>query len=163
MKPLQRGLLLPLTTFSSRSAPQMRRRLLNIQHLVWIRLEPLGRNRGRPALHVSPRFLTEGGKGVGSYFQLTLILQTFCWVGTSNLVIMNSWAWWNHLETFPPRGRTVIMHHCIMSRFLKWHYCSLTVESLQTHQLSLTQRKMTQKHRCLVESITESKGNNLPS
>ncbi len=140
MKPLQRGLLLPLATFSSRSANE-KRRLLNIQHLVWIRLKPLGRNRGRSAIHVSPWFLTEGGKGVGSHLQLILMLQVFCWVGTYDLVIMNSLAWWNHPENFSPCGHTVIMYHCVIPRFAKQHYCCLPLEGLETHQPCLIHTK----------------------
>lgn len=62
--------------FISVCAAKEERRLLNIQHLVRISLDPLGRNRGRFVPHVSPRFLTEGGKGCR--VQLTADLELFC-------------------------------------------------------------------------------------
>lgn len=98
MKTLKRSAPATRHLFIYICAANEKRRLLHIQHLVWIRLDPLGSNRGRFVLHVSPWFLTEQERAVGSYIQLTLMLQTFCWVGTFCLVIMNSWSWWNHPE-----------------------------------------------------------------
>lgn len=98
MKTLKRSAPATRHLFIYICAANEKRRLLHIQHLVWIRLDPSGSNRGRFVLRVSPWFLTEGERTVGSYIQLTLMLQTFCWVGTFSLVIMNSWSWWNHPE-----------------------------------------------------------------
>lgn len=151
MKTLERSAPATRHLFIYICAANEKKRLLNIQHLVWIRLDPLGRNRGRFVLHISPRFLTEGEKAVGSYLQMTLMLQTFCWVGTSDLVIMNSWAWWNHPESFSPCGHIVIMHHCVISRFIKWDYCSLPVYRLTSSAWFRQRHDVFVHSRCLVD------------
>lgn len=102
MKPLQRGLLLPLATFSSWCAQQMRKGGCWTSNILSeLDLNPWA-GTGGGLFSTSPLgFSRMEEKGVGSRLQLTLMLQTFCWVGTSDLVIMNSWAWWNHPEFLP--------------------------------------------------------------
>lgn len=119
MKTLQRVVLLPLTTFSSAFAPQMKeRRPANIRHLVWIIPEPLGRNRGRFVLLAPPGFLQTGDEAGGSRSHQTFLLQTFRWVSNPDVVGVKSSALCGHL---------VIMHHPVISRFVKQDYVCLPV------------------------------------
>lgn len=128
---------MPLATFSSWSAPQMRRRGCRTSNILCeLESKPWAGTGGR-VLPMSPCFLTKEGKGVGSSaFCWLSCCKHFCCVATPDLLMMNSLVWWNRL-LFTTWTNSHHVSLCNLS-FHKWCHGSLPVESLWTHHVSVT-------------------------